>query len=101
MRISLSSLLARRTVLLTDGATATNSFLAGVGAGDPPEFWNVDRPEEVLGLHRRFIEAGAEIILTNTFGCTRQRLKLHNAENRVYELAKRAAELARQTADSA
>lgn len=101
MRISLTTLLESRPVALTDGATGTNYFLAGLGAGDPPEFWNIDRPEEVLGLHQRFIEAGAEIILTNTFGCNRQRLKLHKAENRVYELAKRAAELARQTADAA
>jgi 5-methyltetrahydrofolate--homocysteine methyltransferase len=101
VRISLSKLLENRPVALTDGATGTNYFLAGLGAGDPPEFWNTDRPEEVLGLHRRFIEAGAEIILTNTFGCNRQRLKLHKAENRVYELAKRAAELARETADAA
>jgi len=54
-----------------------------------------------MDLHRRFIAAGAEIILTNSFGCNRQRLKLHKAEERVYELAKRAAELARQTADAA
>jgi 5-methyltetrahydrofolate--homocysteine methyltransferase len=101
MRISLSALLEDRPIVLTDGATGTNYFLAGLGAGDPPEFWNVDRPEEVLGLHQRFIAAGADIILTNTFGCNRQRLKLHKAENRVYELAKRAAELARQTADAA
>jgi 5-methyltetrahydrofolate--homocysteine methyltransferase len=101
MRVSLATLLESRPVVLTDGATGTNYFTAGLGAGDPPELWNVDRPEEVLGLHRRFIEAGAEVILTNTFGCNRQRLKLHKAEDRVYELAKRAAELARQTADAA
>jgi 5-methyltetrahydrofolate--homocysteine methyltransferase len=101
MRTSLSTLLESRPVALTDGATGTNYFLAGLGSGDPPELWNVDRPEEVLGLHERFIAAGAEIILTNTFGCNRQRLKLHKAEDRVYELAKRAAELARQTADAA
>ena len=101
MRVSLSTLLENRPVVLTDGATGTNYFAAGLGSGDPPELWNVDRPEEVLGLHRRFIEAGAEIILTNTFGCNRQRLKLHKAEHRVYELARRAAELARHTADAA
>lgn len=101
MRVSLSTLLESRPVVLTDGATGTNYFAAGLGSGDPPELWNVDRPEEVLGLHRRFIEAGAEIILTNTFGCNRQRLKLHKAEHRVYELARRAAELARHTADAA
>jgi 5-methyltetrahydrofolate--homocysteine methyltransferase len=101
MRSSLPALLQSRTVALTDGATGTNYMLAGLGAGEPPEFWNIDRPAEVLGLHRRFIEAGAEIILTNTFGCNRQRLKLHKAEDRVYEFAKRAAELARETADAA
>jgi len=101
VRTSLSTLLESRPIVLTDGATGTNYFLAGLGAGDAPEFWNIDQPGKVLGLHRRFIEAGAEIILTNTFGCTRQRLKLHGAEDRVYELAKRAAELARQEADAA
>ncbi len=100
MRSSLATLLANRPVVLADGATGTNYFLAGLGAGEPPEFWNVDRPEEVLGLHRRFIAAGAEIILSNSFGCNRHRLKLHKAEDRVYELAKRAAELARQAADA-
>jgi 5-methyltetrahydrofolate--homocysteine methyltransferase len=101
MRSSLSSLLATHRVLLADGATGTNYFLAGLAAGEPPEFWNTDRPEEVLGLHRRFIDAGADIILTNTFGCNPHRLKLHKAEARSYELAKRAAELARQAADGA
>jgi len=101
MRISLAKLLESHRVVLTDGATGTNYMLAGLGAGDPPEFWNFDQPAKVLDLHRRFIEAGAEIILTNTFGCNRHRLKLHGAEHRVYELAKRAAELARQEADAA
>ena len=101
MRTSLPDLLAARRVLLTDGATGTNYFAAGLASGEPPEFWNVDRPEEVVGLHRRFIEAGSDIILTNTFGCNRQRLKLHKAEDRAYELAKCAAQLARQAADAA
>ena len=101
MRISLATLLANRPVVLGDGATGTNYFLAGLGAGEPPEFWNSDRPGDVMDLHRRFIAAGAEIILTNSFGCNRQRLKLHKAEDRVHELAQRAAELARQTADAA
>jgi len=94
-------MLEKHRILLADGATGTNYFAAGLAAGEPPEFWNVDRPKEVLGLHQRFIAAGADIILTNTFGCNRQRLKLHRAEDRSYELAKRAAELARQAADTA
>jgi 5-methyltetrahydrofolate--homocysteine methyltransferase len=101
MRTRLSDLLEDRRVLLADGATGTNYFESGLASGDPPEFWNVERPEEVLGLHQRFVDAGADIILTNTFGCNPHRLKLHKAEDRAYELAKRAAELACRVADAA
>lgn len=94
MRASLSELLSTGRVLLADGATGTNYFAAGLMSGDPPEFWTVDRPENVIDLHRQFVEAGSDIILTNTFGCNRQRLKLHNAQDRTYELALAAAELA-------
>jgi 5-methyltetrahydrofolate--homocysteine methyltransferase len=87
-------------VLLADGATGTNYFKAGLTSGEPPEFWTTDRPDEVTGLHQQFVDAGADIILTNTFGCNPHRLKLHNAQDRTYELAKRAAELARKVADA-
>jgi 5-methyltetrahydrofolate--homocysteine methyltransferase len=99
MRTTLDALLAHHRILLTDGATGTNYFASGLASGEPPEFWNIERPEEVLGLHRKFIAAGADIILTNTFGCNRQRLKLHKAEERSYEIARLAATLARQAAD--
>jgi len=99
MRTALDALLANRRILLTDGATGTNYFASGLASGEPPEFWNIERPEEVVGLHRKFIAAGADIILTNTFGCNRQRLKLHKAEERSYEIARLAATLARQAAD--
>src|SRR5580704_7699259 len=101
MRTTLSKLLASKHVLLADGATGTNYFSAGLASGEPPEFWTVERPDEVTGLHQRFVDAGADIILTNTFGCNPQSLKLHNAQDRAYELAKRAAELARIVADAA
>jgi 5-methyltetrahydrofolate--homocysteine methyltransferase len=101
MRTSLSALLSSNRVLLADGATGTNYFNAGLASGEPPEFWTTDRPDAVTDLHQRFVDAGADIILTNTFGCNPQRLKLHNAQDRTYELAKRAAELARRIADAA
>ncbi|MDO8361865.1 MAG: betaine--homocysteine S-methyltransferase [Actinomycetota bacterium] len=100
MRTSLSEQLATGRVLLADGATGTNYFAAGLAAGEPPEFWTVERPEEVMGLHQRFVDAGADIILTNTFGCNPHRLKLHKAQDRTFELAKAAAELARRVADA-
>ena len=96
----LENLLAANRVLLADGATGTNLFAAGLTAGDPPELWNIDYPEATSALLRGFVDAGADIILTNTFGGNRDRLKLHRAENRVFEINKRAAELARAVADA-
>ena len=101
MSFALADLLAARGVLLADGATGTNYFQMGLTSGDAPELWNVDHPEKVQDLHRRFVDAGADIILTNTFGCNRHRLALHHQEHRVRELAQRAAELAREVADAA
>ncbi len=86
--------------LLADGATGTNYFVMGLGPGDPPEFWNIDSPDKVRSLHQQFVDAGSDVILTNTFGCNRMRLKLHRAEHRVHELAKAAAQLARDVADT-
>ncbi len=101
MTNSLSALLAEKGILLADGATGTNFFNMGLMSGDAPELWNVEAPEKVEKLHQMFVDAGADIILTNTFGCTRNRLKLHKAEGRVHELNKAAAELAAKVAKSA
>jgi 5-methyltetrahydrofolate--homocysteine methyltransferase len=100
MRSSLTDLLATRDVLLADGATGTNYFQRGLTSGHAPELWNVEHPEHVQGLHREFVEAGADIILTNSFGGTAQRLKLHHAQDRVFELNELAAKLAREVADA-
>ncbi|MEY5040234.1 MAG: betaine--homocysteine S-methyltransferase, partial [Actinomycetota bacterium] len=101
VRTSLQDLLALGRPLLADGATGTNYFKVGLESGEPPEFWITDHPDRVTGLHQQFVDAGADIILTNTFGCNRHRLKLHNAQARVHELAAGAARLARSVADAA
>lgn len=101
MRSSLQALLASRSVLLADGATGTNYFHRGLEAGYSPELWNTEQPERVAALHREFVEAGADIILTNTFGGTAQRLKLHHAEHRVFELNQAAAAIACSVAEAA
>jgi len=95
----LTSLLAERAWLLADGATGSNLFNSGLQSGDAPELWNDAHPERISALHRAFVEAGADIILTNSFGGTRHRLKLHKAEGRVAELNEKAARLARAEAD--
>ena len=97
----LATLLAERGVLLADGATGTNLFDMGLQSGDAPELWNEDHPDRVERLHRAFVEAGADIILTNSFGGSRHRLKLHHAQDRVRELNERAARIARRVADEA
>jgi 5-methyltetrahydrofolate--homocysteine methyltransferase len=100
-RPSFTEVLASRPWLLADGATGTNYFQMGLVSGDAPELWNVDHPDRVRSLHRRFIEAGADIILTNTFGGNRHRLKLHNDQHRVRELNMAAVANARAEADAA
>jgi methionine synthase I (cobalamin-dependent) len=101
MRTTLEALLALHRPLLADGATGTNYFGMGLGPGEPPEMWNVDQPDKVRRLHQEFVDAGADIILTNTFGCNRYRLKLHNAEDRAAEIAERAALIAGEVAAAA
>jgi methionine synthase I (cobalamin-dependent) len=97
----LAALLAQRPWLLADGATGSNLFERGLQSGDAPELWNVEHPERIAQLHRAFVEAGADILLTNSFGGTRHRLKLHKAEHRVAELNAAAARIARSEADRA
>ena len=97
----LSELLYAKGVLLADGATGTSLFAMGLEAGEAPELWNETRPENITKLHQDFVDAGADIILTNSFGGTRHRLKLHQAQDRVHELNRRAAEIARAVADKA
>jgi len=97
----LTSLLAERPWLLADGATGSNLFLRGLQSGDSPELWNAEHPERIAELERAFVEAGADIILTNSFGGTRYRLKLHQAGGRVAELNEKAAAIARGEADRA
>jgi 5-methyltetrahydrofolate--homocysteine methyltransferase len=93
--------LADKHLLLADGATGTNLFEEGLQTGDSPELWNIDNPEKISKLHRSFVDAGSDIILTNSFGGNRFRLDLHNAGHRVAELNRCAAMLARAEADKA
>jgi 5-methyltetrahydrofolate--homocysteine methyltransferase len=101
-RTTLAEMLETRPWLLADGATGTNFFEMGLQSGDAPELWNLDEEDskKVRTLHRKFIEAGSDIILTNSFGGGHYRLMLHKAEDRVFEINKAAAELARTEADA-
>ena len=93
-------LLTERPWLLADGATGSNLFDMGLVSGDAPELWNVEHADRIALLHRRFIDAGADIVLTNSFGGNAYRLKLHQAQARVGELNEAAARIARGVADA-
>ena len=94
-------ILEEKSHILADGATGTNLFAMGLETGDPPEPWNIEHQDRIRSLHQGFVDAGSDLFLTNSFGGTSYRLKLHNLEGRVFELNKAAATIAREVADDA
>lgn len=98
MRISLSDLLLQKPLLLADGATGTNFMEMGLEPGFPPDLWNVSAPQKPRDLHQAFVDAGSDIILTNTFGANAPRLKLHDAQDETYEINKAGAQIAGEVA---
>ncbi len=97
----LSTLLTKRDWLMADGATGTNLFNSGLPAGEAPELWNFDAPDKIRDLYRGAVDAGSDIILTNSFGGTRARLKLHGMQDRAHDVNAHAAALAREVVDRA
>jgi methionine synthase I (cobalamin-dependent) len=93
---SFADLLAERPVLLADGATGTNYQDMGIEPGVAPEEWVFDAPERVRELHRRFADAGSDLVLTCSFGATTPRLADGPLAGRTVEVNVRAAELARE-----
>jgi methionine synthase I (cobalamin-dependent) len=93
---SFIELLADRPVLLADGATGTNYQNMGIEPGVAPEEWVVDAPDNVRELHRRFVDAGSELVLTCSFGGSSLRLADEALHGRAIEVNRRAAELARE-----
>lgn len=93
--------LAERPVLLADGGMGTGLFARGLTSGDSPELWNIEHPDRVAAVHREFVDAGSDIILSNSFGGSRARLKLHALQDRAVEINRAAARVAREVADAA
>lgn len=97
----ITQLLQEREYLLLDGATGTNLFALGLANGAPGELWNVEQPGNVRSVYQGFVDAGSDIILTNSFGSNKFRFALHRLQGRVRELNLAAAALAREVADKA
>ena len=98
---NLFKILDEKQYILADGATGTNLFAMGLETGNPPEPWNIDHKGRIRLLHQGFVDAGSDLILTNSFGGNSFRLKLHNLESQVFELNQTAAMIAREVADEA
>ena len=80
--------------LIFDGAMGTQLIAAGYRPVEAPESWNTSDPDVVSGIHRAYLEAGADIIETNSFGGSRSKLSAYHAGDRVAELNAAGARLA-------
>ncbi|MCD6516358.1 MAG: homocysteine S-methyltransferase family protein [Candidatus Aminicenantes bacterium] len=93
--MSLSILqLAQQRIVLLDGGMGTELIKKGFTGGGPPEAWNIEKPDIVKKIHKRYFDAGSDAVLTNSFGGNRIKLASFGMEKRCSELNKRAAELA-------
>jgi 5-methyltetrahydrofolate--homocysteine methyltransferase len=101
MKTTFAELLATGRPIVADGGMGTMLFSAGMARGQAPERWNVERPDAVGRIHAAYIQAGAQIILTNTFGCNRIRLEMHNLAPQTTLFNTTAVQVARVEADAA
>lgn len=101
MSDALSLLLAQKDVVLADGAMGTSLFQFGMDNRSSGELWNVENPDLVAIVHQGFVDAGSDILLTNTFGANRCRLGLHKLADRARELNMAAVKIVRAVAERA
>jgi 5-methyltetrahydrofolate--homocysteine methyltransferase len=82
--------------LVGDGAMGTQLMLAGLEQGGCGEAWNLTHPERVLAIQRRYVEAGADCLITNTFGGSRIMLRRHGHDSELAEINKAGVRIARE-----
>lgn len=95
----LTKRVGKRTLVL-DGAMGTMLQTRGMQPGDCPEWLNITNPEAVKEVHQLYVQSGADIIQTNTFGASRYKLREYGLESRVQEIIHAAVKLARETAEN-
>ena len=89
----------RERPLLGDGAMGTQLMIAGLEQGNCGEAWNLTHPERVLAIQRRYVEAGSDCLITNTFGGSRIMHNRHSEANHAVEVNRAGVEIARQAFD--
>lgn len=97
----LTQFLSSHLFIVGDGAMGTMLQAAGLTTGGAPEEWNVTRPDVIKGVYQGYVDAGSQVITTNSFGGTRYRLGRENLQDHVREFNVAAASLAREVADAA
>ncbi|WP_406616576.1 homocysteine S-methyltransferase family protein [Candidatus Caldatribacterium sp.] len=88
--------LLRERILIFDGAMGTRLQQLGLPPGYPPEEWNLSHPEEVLKVHKSYVESGADVIQTNTFGGNRVRLARSGLDGCLVDILREGVRIARR-----
>lgn len=94
----ITKLLKKRKILVSDGAWGTMLQAKGLKVGECPELWNITHRDSVLSIAKSYIEAGSDIIGTNSFGGNKFRLDHYGLTEKQFELNKAAAEISREAA---
>ncbi len=102
MKMGIVQILKRGKILVSDGAWGTQLHQRGLAPGECPELWNLTHPDEVLSIAHSYLEAGAQLVKTNSFGASRYKLDDYGLAEKVTELNRVAASIsAKAAADSA
>ncbi len=86
----------KNEILLLDGSMGALLQSRGLPPGYAPDLWNLERPQDIQQVHSEYVEAGSDIILTNTFGSSRLRLREYDAEGQIREINEAGVEMARR-----
>ncbi|NLN92157.1 MAG: methionine synthase [Candidatus Hydrogenedens sp.] len=97
----LLKLLADRKILLSDGGWGSYLIAAGMEATECPELWNLERPEEIRAIARMYAEAGADVVMTNSFGSTALKLASYGLSEQADAMNEAAARLSREAVGEA
>ena len=88
--------LAEKKTVIFDGAMGTMLIAAGLKAGDSPELWNIEKPAVIMDIHRKYYEAGSDVVHTNTFGGNAIKLEDKGLSDKTDPINGEAARLARE-----